>query len=156
MLPNVVDVFVDPSAGRGFTVHIAIEKKRIGEPKLAMMRAYTAPVGFCKHVFVYDDDIGIRNPRDRDWPLTHRCISNRELMITPNVPGMIIEARAQGVLASNAKLGVYDGYPVNPLNVQLFTGVDCTVPLGLRVMDRVVPVPEMDARIDAVWKVATA
>lgn len=152
IMPNVTDVFVDPSAGCGFTVHVAIKKARIGEPKMAMMRAYTALGGFCKHVFVYDDDIDIRDPRERDWALAHRFIPDRDLMIVPNVVGMNIEPMAQGVLGSNSKLGVYDGYAEIPLNVRSFMGVDCTVPLKLRVMDRVVPIPELEARVDELWQ----
>ena len=152
IMPNVVDVFVDPSAGCGFTAHVAIKKARIGEPKMAMMRAYTALAGFCKHVFVYDDDIDIRDPRDRDWALAHRFMPDRDLMIVPNVLGMNIEPMAQGVMGSNSKLGVYDGYPEIPLNVRSFMGVDCTVPLGLKVMDKVVAVPEVEARIDKLWQ----
>ena len=152
IMPNVVDVFVDPSAGCGFTVHVAIKKARIGEPKMAMMRAYTALAGFCKHVFVYDDDIDIRDARDRDWALAHRFMPDRDLMIVPNVLGMNIEPMAQGVMGSNSKLGVYDGYPEIPLNVRSFMGVDCTVPLGLKVMDKVVAVPEVEARIDKLWQ----
>jgi len=152
IMPNVVDVFVDPSAGCGFTVHVAISKARIGEPKMAMMRAYTALGGFCKHVFVYDDDIDIRDPRERDWALAHRFIPDRDLMIVPNVVGMNIEPMAQGIVGSNSKLGVYDGYPEIPLNVRSFMGVDCTVPLDLKVMERVMPVPEIEARVDELWK----
>ena len=152
IMPNVVDVFVDPSAGCGFTVHVSINKARIGEPKMVMMRAYTALAGFCKHVFVYDDDIDIRNPRDRDWALAHRFIPDRDLLIIPNVVGMNIEPMAQGVLGSNAKLGVYDGYPEIPLNVRSFMGVDCTTPLNLKVMDRVMPVPEIESRVDELWQ----
>ena len=29
-------------------------------------------------------------------------------------------------------------------------GVDCTVPLNLKVMDRVLPIPEIEARIDEI------
>lgn len=152
IMPNVKDVFVDPAAGCGFTVHISIDKRRIGEPKMAMMRAYTALAGFCKHVFVYDSDIDIRDPRERDWALAHRFMPDRDLLIIPNVLGMNIEPMAQGILGSNSKLGVYDGYPEIPLNVRSFMGVDCTVPLGLKVMNRVVPVPAMEARVDELWK----
>jgi hypothetical protein len=49
---------------------------------------------------------------------------------------------------------VYDGYPEIPLNVRSFMGVDCTTPLNLKVMDRVMPVAEIEARIDALWKIA--
>ncbi len=151
IMPNVVDVFVDPIAGCGFTVQVSIKKARIGEPKMAMMRAYTALAGFCKHVFVYDDDINIRDHKERDWALAHRFIPDRDLMIIPNVMGMNIEPMAQGVLGSNGKLGVYDGYPEIPLNVRSFMGVDCTVPLKLKVMDRVVPIPEIESRVDQLW-----
>ena len=155
VLPNVRDVFVDPAAGCGFTVHLSIHKSRIGETKMAMMRAYTALGGFCKHVFVYDDDIDIRDPRERDWALAHRFMPDRDLTIIPNVLGMNIEPMAQGVMGGLAKLGVYDGYPEIPLNVRAFMGVDCTVPLGLKVMQRVVPVPDVEARVDALWRAAT-
>lgn len=152
VLPNVVDVHAEPAAGIGFTIHISMKKRRIGEPKLAMMRAYTALQGFCKHVFVYDDDIDIRDPRDRDWALAHRFIPDRDLTVIPNVLGMALEPLAQGIVGTNSKLGVYDGYPELPLNVRAFMGVDCTVPLGIKVMDRVGPVDEVEARVDELWK----
>lgn len=153
IMPNLVDVFVDPSAGCGFTVHMSITKGRVGEPKMAMMRAYTALGGFAKHVFVYDDDIDIRDPRERDWALAHRFIPDRDLMIVPNVIGMTIEPMAQGLMGDDARLGVYDGHPELLMNTRSLMGVDCTVPLGLKdeLMERVVPVPELEARVDELW-----
>ncbi len=151
VLPNIVDVYMDPSAGCGFTCHISIKKARIGEPKLAIMRAYTALLGFCKHIFIYDDDIDIHDPIERGWALAHRFIPDRDLMIIPNVLGMVIEPMAQGVMGKNAKLGVYDGYDEIPKNVRSLMGVDCTLPVGLKIMDRVVIVPEIEARVDEVW-----
>ncbi len=156
VLPNVQDVYVDPAAGCGFTVHVSIDKKRIGEPKLAMMRAYTTLQGFAKHVFVYDKDIDIRNPHERDWALAHRFMADRDLMIIPNVLGMAIDPLAQGKLGVVSRIGAYDGYPEIPLNVRAFMGVDCTVPLGLKVMDRVVPRPELEARVDEIWAAVSA
>jgi len=152
VLPNVVDVFVDPAAGCGFTAHIALEKKRIGEPKMAMMRAYTALGGFCKHVFVYDADINIRDSVERDWALAHRFMADRDLMIIDNVIGMNIDPLAQGVVGSRSRLGVHDGHPEIPLNTRPFMGLDCTLPLGLKVMERVVPEPALEARVDEIWK----
>ncbi|MDT8400000.1 MAG: UbiD family decarboxylase [Pseudomonadales bacterium] len=154
VLPNLVDVYMDPSAGIGFTIHLSIKKGRIGEPKLAMMRAYTALQGFCKHVFVYDDDVDISDPHERNWALAHRFIPDRDLLIIPNVLGMNLEPMAQGVMGSNSKLGLYDGYPELPLNVRTFMGVDCTVPIGLKnkVMKRVRPSPEVEARVDKLWE----
>jgi hypothetical protein len=55
-------------------------------------------------------------------------------------------------VGSNSKLGVYDGYPEIPLNVRSFMGVDCTVPLNLKVMERVLPDPDIEARIDQLWQ----
>jgi len=151
VLPNVVDVLVDPSAGCGFTAHISIKKGRIGEPKMAMMRAYTALQGFCKHVFVYDEDIDIHDSYERNWALAHRFIPDRDLLIIPNVLGMNLEPLAQGIIGTNSKLGLYDGYPEIPANVRTFMGVDCTVPMGLKMMERVVPVAEVEARVDELW-----
>jgi len=153
VLPNIVDVYMDPSAGVGFTIHLSIRKGRVGEPKLAMMRAYTALQGFCKHVFVYDDDVDISDPHERAWALAHRFVPDRDLLIIPNVLGMNLEPMAQGVAGSNSKLGVYDGYLELPLNVRSFMGVDCTVPLGLKnkAMKRVLTVPAIEARVDGLW-----
>lgn len=151
VMPNVVDVFVDPSAGCGFTAHVSIDKKRVGEPRLAMMRAYTALQGFCKHVFVYDKDIDIRNPHERDWALAHRFMADRDLMIIPDVVGNILDPLAQGDAGATAKLGVHDGHNAIPKGVRTFMGVDCTIPLGLKVMERVLPDPEVEARVDALW-----
>jgi 3-polyprenyl-4-hydroxybenzoate decarboxylase len=78
---------------------------------------------------------------------------DRDLLIVPNVLGMVIEPMAQGVMGMNSKLGVYDGYPEIPKNVRSLMGVDCTLPIGLKIMDRVVPVPEIEARVDELWKV---
>jgi len=151
IMPNIVDVFVAPEAGCGFTIHMSIKKGRVGEPRLAMLRAYTALTGFAKHVFVYDHDIDIRNPIERDWALAHRFIPDRDLVIVPNVVGMVIEPLAQGKMGAPSLLGVHDGHPELPLNVRSFMGVDCTVPLGLKVMDRVVRKPELESRVDKLW-----
>jgi 4-hydroxy-3-polyprenylbenzoate decarboxylase len=151
VLPNVVNVHAEPAAGVGFTIHISIRKRRVGEPKFAMMRAFTSMQGRCKHVFVYDDDIDIREPRDRDWALAHRFIPDRDLTVIPNVPGVELEPLAQGEMGSNARLGVHDGYPELPLNVRAFMGVDCTGPLGVNAMDRVKPVAEVESRVDKLW-----
>jgi 2,5-furandicarboxylate decarboxylase 1 len=152
VMPNVQDVFVDPAAGVGFTVHVSIKKGRIGEPKMAMMRAYTALGGFCKHVFVYDHDIDIRNPHERDWALAHRFMADRDLLVIPNVMGMTIDPLAQGAVGSRARLGVYDGHLELPLNVRTFMGVDCTVPLGLKMMERVSRKSEVETRVDVLWR----
>lgn len=151
VMPNVVDVFVDPSAGCGFTAHVSIDKKRVGEPRLAMMRAYTALQGFCKHVFVYDKDIDIRNPHERDWALAHRFMADRDLLVIPDVVGNILDPLAQGDMGATAKLGIHDGHNAIPKGVRTFMGVDCTIPIGLKVMERVLPNPEVEARVDALW-----
>ena len=151
VMPNVRDVFVDPAAGCGFTVHVAIKKSRVGEPKMAMMRTYTSLMGFCKHCFVYDDDIDIRDPHERDWALAHRFMSDRDLMVVPNVVGMPIEPLAQGEMGGRSRLGVHDGEAQIPLNIRSFMGVDCTVPLGLDMMDRVVRDKEVESRLDGIW-----
>ena len=151
VMPNVRDVFVDPAAGCGFTVHVSIKKGRVGEPKLAMMRTYTALTGFCKHCFVYDDDIDIRDPHERDWALAHRFMADRDLLVIPNVVGMPIEPLAQGQMGGRSRLGVHDGEAEIPLNVRTFMGVDCTVPLGLEMMKRVVRDKDVEARLDDIW-----
>lgn len=151
VMPNLRDVFVDPAAGVGFTVHLSIKKTRIGEPRMAMMRAYTSLMGFCKHVFVYDEDVDIRNPHERDWALAHRFMADRDLLVIPNVVGMVIDPLAQGKAGGPTRLAAYDGHPEIPLNVRTFMGVDCTVPLGLNMMDRVLRKPEVEARVDAIW-----
>jgi len=89
-----VDLYTDPAPGIGFTVHLSIRKGRIGEPKLAMMRAYIALQDFCNHVFVYNDDVNIQDPNERNWALAHRFLPTRDLIIIPNVVGMALEPRA--------------------------------------------------------------
>ena len=151
VLPNVRDVFVDPAAGCGFTVHLSMKKNRIGEPRMAMMRAYTTLGGFAKHVFVYDQDVDIRNPHERDWALAHRFMADRDLMVIPRVTGMIIDPLAQGKVGGPARLGVYDGELEVPQNVRAFMGVDCTVPMGVEVFEEVRLNPEVESRVDPIW-----
>lgn len=151
IMPNLLDVHVDPAAGCGFTVHVSIDKRRIGEPRMAMLRAYTALNGFCKHVFVYDGDIDIHDPIDRNWALAHRFIPDRDLVIIPNMLGMNLEPLAQAKLGTAAKLGAHDGNTELPMNVRPFMGVDCTIPMGIKMMDRVMRKPELEKHVDEIW-----
>jgi 3-polyprenyl-4-hydroxybenzoate decarboxylase len=78
-------------------------------------------------------------------------MADRDLTVIPNMIGMVIDPLAQGKAGGNAKLGVYDGNLELPLNVRPFMGVDCTVPLGLKMFDRVVRDPAVEARVDKIW-----
>jgi hypothetical protein len=78
-------------------------------------------------------------------------MGDRDILVIPNVIGMPIDPRAQGQMGGRSKLGAYDGYNEIPLNVRAFTGFDCTTPLGLEVMDRVVREPEVEAGLDELW-----
>lgn len=39
-LPNIADLYMDPSAGIEFTIHLSIRKGRVGEPKLGLYDGY--------------------------------------------------------------------------------------------------------------------
>ncbi len=104
-----------------------------------------------RYVFVFDEDIDIRNSHERDWALAHRFMADRDLVVIPNAIGMPIDPLAQGTMGGRARLGVHDGHPEIPANTRTFMAVDWTTPLGLDLMQRVTPKPEVEARVDNVW-----
>lgn len=125
-LPNITDVYCPPQAGNGFTVYIAMKKRHDGEPKLAMMAAWTS-FHYVKHVIVVDDDIDIHDPVQREWVVATRVQADKDVLIIPGMVGHVLDPSAQGTFGVPARLGVQEV----PRGTRAVMGIDATRPLGV-------------------------
>ena len=65
-----------------------------------------------KHLWVFDEDIDVRNDAQCEWALSTRFQGDRDLVVLPSVPAVPIDPSLEG----------------KPLGAKL--GFDCTAPLG--------------------------
>jgi 2,5-furandicarboxylate decarboxylase 1 len=135
-LPNITAVYCPPEAGNGFTVWIALKKRHEGEPRQAMLAAWTA-FEYVKHVFVVDDDVDIYDARQREWAVATRVQADRDVLIVPRLIGMALDPSAQGQWGAPMRLGIEE----TPRTLKAGMGIDATRPLGVNY-EPVVRVPE--------------
>jgi UbiD family decarboxylase len=136
VVPNVKAVYCPPQAGNGFTVWISMKKKHDGEPKLAMMAAWTA-FEYVKHVFVVDEDVNIYDSKVREWVVATRVQADHDVLIIPGMVGMALDPSAQGRVGDPVRLGIFE----RARNHKAVMGIDCTKPLGVP-FEKVVEVPD--------------
>lgn len=125
-MTNIVDVYCPPQAGNGFTVYISMKKTHNGEPKLAMMSAWTS-FHYVKHVVVVDDDVDIHDPIQREWAVATRVQADQDVLIIPGMVGHVLDPSAQGEWGAPAKVGIHEV----PRGTRAVMGIDATRPLGV-------------------------
>ena len=104
-----VAVHLRTIAGAG-TLRVAIRKRHDGEPRAAI-EALLRVVRF-KSVYVFDDDIDIKNDDQVEWALGTRFQADQDLVVLPGLQGQTMDPSLNG-RRTGAK-----------------TGFDCTRPLG--------------------------
>lgn len=133
VVPGVRAVRLTDGGSCRFHAVIAIAKRFAGEPRLAILTAFSAQ-DLIKHVVVVDDDIDIDDPVEVEWAIATRMRAHEDLVV---VPGM----------KSN---------PVDPMSIDRTVsklGIDATLDPGTQGETRQrVGVPRsVAARIDARW-----
>jgi 2,5-furandicarboxylate decarboxylase 1 len=106
-----VAVYSRHTSGGSNTLRVSIRQRSFGEARLAMAALFGG-IARLKHVFVYDEDIDIRNDLQVEWALGTRFQADQDLMILEGIPGMSMDPSLQG-----RRTGAKSGF-------------DCTKPFG--------------------------
>lgn len=135
-LPNITAVYCPPEAGNGLTVWIAFQKRHEGEPRQAMLAAWTAFV-YVKHAVLVDDDLYIYEPRQPEWAVATRVQADQDVLIVPCLAGMALGPSVRGQWGAPMRLGIAQ----TPRRLKAGMGIDATRPLGIPY-EPVVRVPQ--------------
>ncbi len=99
------------TSGGSNTLRVALRQRTVGEAKFAIAALFGG-ISRLKHVFVFDEDIDIRNDKQVEWAFGTRFQADQDLVVLTGIPGMTMDPSLQG-RRTGAK-----------------TGFDCTRPLG--------------------------
>ena len=98
-------------SGGSNTLRVSMRQRSFGEARLAIAALFGGIMRL-KHVYVFDEDIDIRNDRQVEWALGTRFQADQDLVILTGMLGMTMDPSLQG-RRTGAK-----------------TGFDCTKPFG--------------------------
>ena len=102
-----------PLSGTGrYHAYLQLKNPAPGEARQAIMLALTMQHALVKHVFVFDDDIDIFNPRDVMWAIATRTQWGRDVMIFPRTKSAALDPS------------------LGPEAIGDIGGIDCTKPWG--------------------------
>jgi UbiD family decarboxylase len=99
------------TSGGSNTLRVSIRQRTFGEARLAIAALFGG-ISRLKHVFVFDEDIDIRDDKQVEWALGTRFQADQDLMILQGIPGMSMDPSLQG-----RRTGAKSGF-------------DCTRPFG--------------------------
>ena len=86
-----------------FTVFISIKNRIEGQPKNAILAAFSADM-YIKHAVVVDEDIDVNNESEVLWAIATRVQADRDIFMIPGVRGSIIDPSSREGLTT--KMGV--------------------------------------------------
>jgi 2,5-furandicarboxylate decarboxylase 1 len=106
-----VAVYSRHTSGGSNTMRVSIRQRSFGEARLAIAALFGG-IARLKHIFIFDEDIDIRNDLQVEWALGTRFQADQDLVMLTGIPGMSMDPSLQG-RRTGAK-----------------TGFDCTKPFG--------------------------
>ena len=106
-----VAVYSRHTSGGSNTMRVSIRQRSFGEARLAIAALFGG-ISRLKHIFVFDEDIDIRNDLQVEWALGTRFQADQDLVILQGIPGMSMDPSLQG-----RRTGAKSGF-------------DCTKPFG--------------------------
>jgi UbiD family decarboxylase len=106
-----VAVYLRAASGGANNLRVSIRQRAPGEARAAIAALFGGLMRL-KHIYVFDDDIDIRNDAEVEWALGTRFQADRDLMILQGMTGMTMDPSLQG-RRTGAK-----------------AGFDCTRPFG--------------------------
>jgi len=106
-----VAVYLRSVSGGSNTLRVSIKQRVYGEAKAAIAALFGGIMRL-KHVYVFDEDIDIRNDRQVEWAMGTRFQADQDMMVLHGMVGMTMDPSLQGRRAG-AK-----------------AGFDCTRPFG--------------------------
>jgi 3-polyprenyl-4-hydroxybenzoate decarboxylase len=108
---DAVAAYMRHTSGGSNTLRVSIRQRSFGEARLAIAALFGG-IARLKHIFVFDEDIDIRNDKQVEWALGTRFQADQDLMILQGIPGMSMDPSLQG-----RRTGAKSGF-------------DCTKPFG--------------------------
>ncbi|MGE0628374.1 MAG: UbiD family decarboxylase [Hyphomicrobiaceae bacterium] len=106
-----LEVYSRPTAGGSNALRVKIRQHMPGEARMAIA-ALLGQVRVFKHIWVFDEDIDIRNEDQVDWAFGTRFQADQDIVMLTGIMGMTMDPSLQG-RRTGAK-----------------AGFDCTRPLG--------------------------
>jgi len=111
---NVTDLAFTDGGINWLGCSVSIKKRSDEEPKKIIETALDAHKSL-KHIFVFDEDINLSNPQDRQWALTTRFQADKDLYTYPDSPGSSLDPSSE---------------PGEDRRKTCKAGFDCTIPLS--------------------------
>ena len=117
--PSVQKVYMPLSGTGRFHAYIQLKNPGPGEARQVIMRALDVRGDLVKHIFVFDDDVDIFNPRDVMWAIATRTQWGRDVLIFPDTKTVALDPSC------------------GPESIGDVGGFDCTKPWGEAYEERV-------------------
>ncbi len=128
-VPSLQKVYVPVSGVGRYHAYLQLKNPGKGEARQAMILALSASSERFKHVFVFDDDVDIFDPREIMWAIATRTQWSRDITIMPKFK--IVHADPSAGIDGLSDIG----------------GIDCTKPWGEPYEERVGVDPEVKQRM---------
>ncbi len=131
--PALVNVYMPTSGVGRYHVYLQFKNPGPGEARQAIAYACVLHGIFLKHVFAFDDDVDIFNPKDVMWAIATRSQWDRDVIILPQFKTSPLDPSAP---------------PVGVGDLGAIGGIDCTRPWGEPYEVRVGVAPEVMERVN--------
>jgi UbiD family decarboxylase len=106
-----IAVSLRPTSGGSNTLRVSIRQRSFGEARAAIAALFGGIMRL-KHIYVFDEDIDVRNDKQVEWAMGTRFQADQDLMILHGMVGMTMDPSLQG-----RRTGAKSGF-------------DCTRPFG--------------------------
>jgi 3-polyprenyl-4-hydroxybenzoate decarboxylase len=90
-----VAVHLRPTSGGANTLRVSIRQQAEGEARAAIDALFKGMMRL-KHVFVFDDDIDVRDDRQVEWALGTRFQADQDLVVLQGLMGMTMDPSLNG------------------------------------------------------------
>ncbi len=101
---DILDVNITPGGSSWLHVAVKVRKKHEDDGLKALEAAFAGHRS-AKHVWVYDDDIDIYDPEQREWAMATRFQADVDLLIKDREPGSSLDPSAEPGTKLTTKVG---------------------------------------------------
>ena len=127
--PSLQKVYMPVSGTGRYHAYIQLKNPGPGEARQVIMRALDVRGDLVKHIFVFDEDVDIFNPRDVMWAIATRTQWGRDVLIFPDTKTVALDPSC------------------GPESIGDIGGIDCTKPWGEAYEERVGVEPAVQNKI---------
>ena len=112
VVPSVREVRLTSGGCGWLSCVISIRKKNEGDPKNAILAAFSAHPSL-KMVTIVDEDIDVDNPVEVEWAIVTRMQPEEDLLIIPRIRGSSLDPSADQRTLLTSKLGIDATIPLD-------------------------------------------